>query len=121
METIGEKKLMRVFTSSTDKFRHTPLYEMLVYAARRYGMSGATVVRGIMGYGTSSHISSQKFWEISEKLPVIIEIVDEADKIDRFLETIKPYLEKVKKGCVVTIQPVEVVFYKTGNKKHTWF
>jgi PII-like signaling protein len=121
MEAIEEKKLLRVFTSSTDKFRHTPLYEMLVYAAQRYGMAGATVIRGTMGYGSSSHISSQKFWEISEKLPVIIEIIDDADKIDRFFETIKPYLEKIKKGCLVTIEPVEVVFYKSGNKKHGWF
>jgi PII-like signaling protein len=115
MEKQGKKKLLRVFSSSTDKFRHTPLYEVVVYAAQRYGMAGATVTRGIMGYGSSSRVSSQKFWEISEKLPVIVEIIDDADKIDQFFETIKPYLEMIRKGCIVTLDPVEVVFYKSGS------
>ncbi len=117
MEITGDKKILRVYTSSTDKFRHTRLYEVVVYAAKRYGMAGATVTRGIMGYGSSSHISSQRFWEISEKLPVIVEIIDEANKIDRFFETILPFLEKLKKGCLVTIDPVNIAFHKTGGKK----
>ena len=116
MEEHGNKKLLRVFTSSTDKFRHTPIYEVVVYAARRYGIAGATVIRGVMGYGSSSHVSSEKFWEISEKVPVIVEIIDDADKIEQFFDTIKPYLEMIRKGCIVTIEPVNVVFFKTGNK-----
>jgi uncharacterized protein len=115
MEASGNKKLLRIFTSSTDKFRHTPIYEVVVYAAKRYGMSGATVTRGVMGYGSSSRISSQKFWEISEKVPVIVEIVDDEDKIGQFFETIKPYLEMIRKGCIVTMEPVDVIFFKTGN------
>ena len=82
METGKEAKLMRIFVSSTDKFRHSPLYEVIVYAAKRYGMAGATVLKGVMGYGASSSISSMKFFELSEKLPMIIEIVDKAEKID---------------------------------------
>jgi hypothetical protein len=96
--------------------RHAPIYEVVVYAAKRYGIAGATVIRGVMGYGSSSHVSSEKFWEISEKVPVIVEIIDDADKIEQFFETIKPYLEMIRKGCVVTIEPVNVVFFKTGNK-----
>jgi hypothetical protein len=116
METKGDKKILRVYTSSTDKLRHTRLYEAVVYAAKRYGMAGATVTRGIMGYGSSSQISSQRFWEISEKLPVIVEIIDDADKIDRFFETIRPFLDKLKKGCLVTIDPVNIALHKTGAK-----
>jgi len=115
MQANGNKKLLRVFTSSTDKFRHTPVYELVVYAAKRYGIAGATVIRGVMGYGSSSHISSMKFWEISEKMPMVVEIVDDADKIDEFFVTIRPYLEKIRKGCLVTIEPVNVAYYKSGT------
>ncbi len=72
------------------------LYEVIVYAAKRYGMAGATVLKGVMGYGASSSISSMKFFELSEKLPMIIEIVDTADKIDEFTEILLPYLEKIQ-------------------------
>ena len=117
MEIIGETKLLRIFISSTDKFKNTPLYEVIVYAAKRYGMAGATVLRGVMGYGSSSVISSMKFWEISEKLPMIIEIVDESEKIEKFFETIKPYFEKIRYGSVITMEKANVIFYKTGTKK----
>ena len=67
MEGNGEAKLLRVFISNTDKFKYTPLYEVIVYAAKRYGLSGATVLKGIMGYGPSSNESSAKLIEIVEK------------------------------------------------------
>ena len=72
MESQGEAKLLRIFISSTDKFKHTPLYEVIVYAAKRYKLAGATVLKGVMGFGSSSAISTMKFWEISEKLPTIL-------------------------------------------------
>jgi PII-like signaling protein len=117
MEINRETKLLRIFISSTDKFKHTPLYEVIVYAAKRYGMAGATVLRGVMGYGSSSAISSIKFWEISEKLPMIIEIVDESGKVENFFEIIKPYFEKIRYGSVITMEKANVIFYKTGIKK----
>lgn len=113
----GEAKLLRIFVSSTDKFKHVPIYEVLVYAAKRYGMAGATVLKGVMGYGGSSSIASMKFLDYSEKLPMVIEIIDQSDKIDQFFETIKPYFEKTKNGCVVTLEKATVVLYKTGNPK----
>ncbi len=113
----GEAKLMRIFISSTDKFKHAPLYEVIVYAAKRYGLAGATVLRGVMGFGGSSNVSSMKFWEISEKMPIVIEIVDESVKVEKFFETIKPYFEKIKNGCFVTMEKTSVVIYKTGSKK----
>jgi PII-like signaling protein len=117
MEFNGETKILRIFISSTDKFKNTPLYEVIVYAAKRYGMAGATVIRGVMGYGSSSAISSIKFWEISEKLPMIIEIVDESEKVERFFEIIKPYFEKIRYGSVITMEKANVIFYKTGTNK----
>jgi hypothetical protein len=117
MDTTSPKKIMRVYTSSTDRLRRTLLYEAIVYAAKRNGLAGATVVKGVMGYGSSSRISSHKFWEISEKLPVIVEIIDDADKIDRFFELMRPFLEKIGKGCLITIDPVTVVYQKPGIRK----
>jgi PII-like signaling protein len=117
METGKEAKLMRIFVSSTDKFRHSPLYEVIVYAAKRYGMAGATVLKGVMGYGSSSPISSMKFFELSEKLPMVIEIIDDAEKIDQFTEILLPYLEKVRYGCLVTVETSKVTLYKKGRGK----
>jgi PII-like signaling protein len=112
-----EAKLLRVYLSNTDKFRHMPLYEVIVFAAKRYGIKGATVLKGIMGFGSSSEISSVKFWEVTQKLPLVVEIVDEADKIDGFFATIKPYIEKVPNGCLVTMERVDVALYKSGGRK----
>ncbi len=117
MEITGEAKLLRIFVSSTDKFKHTPLYEVVVFAAKRYGLAGATVLKGFMGYGVSSQIVSQKLWEISEKMPMVIEIVDESAKIDGFVETILPYFEKVPKGGMITLEKVTIVLHKSGTKK----
>jgi len=117
METGKEAKLMRIFVSSTDKFRHTPLYEVIVYAAKRYGMAGATVLKGVMGYGASSSISSMKFLELSEKLPMIIEIVDDSEKIDEFTGILLPYLEKIRYGCLITVEKADVTLYKKGRAR----
>ena len=117
MKMESEVKLLRIFISSTDKFKNTPLYEVIVFAAKRYGLAGATVLRGMMGYGSTSNISSTKFWEITEKLPLVIEIVDEAEKIEKFSKTIKQYFGKIKNGCIITMEKVDIVFCKTGEKK----
>ena len=117
MEITGEAKLLRIFISSTDKFRHAPLYEVVVFAAKRYGLAGATVLKGFMGYGASSVIHSQKLWELSEKLPLVIELVDESEKIDGFVETILPYFEKIPKGGLITMEKVTIVLHKPGTKK----
>ena len=117
MEISGEAKMLRIFISSTDKFRHRPLYEVIVFAAKRYGLAGATVLKGCMGYGASSMVYSQKLWEISEKMPVIIELIDEASRIEGFVETLLPYFEKVPKGGLMTIENVSIVLHKSGSKK----
>jgi PII-like signaling protein len=117
MDLNKDTRLLRIFMSNTDKFKNKPLYEVIVYAAQRFGIAGATVLKGIMSFGESSRINSLKFWEVSEKLPVVIEIIDEANKIESFFESIKPYFEKINKGFIVTIEKVNVVLYKTGKKK----
>jgi PII-like signaling protein len=117
MQKQGEAKVLRIFISNTDKFKHAPLYEMVVFAARRYGLAGATVIKGTMGYGSSNVIRSVKFWEITEKLPIVIEIVDEAEKIEMFTGKILPWFEKLRYGCLITVEDVKVLLFKQGTKK----
>lgn len=117
MDTYSEAKLLRIFISSTDKFKHTPLYEVILFAAKRYGLSGATVLKGFMGYGASNVIHSMTFWEISEKLPMVIEIVDESEKIEKFAETILTYFDKIRYGGIITLEKVTIVMHKKGTKK----
>jgi uncharacterized protein len=117
MDKNAEAKLLRIYISSTDKFKHAPLYEVIVYAAKRYGIAGATVLKGVMGYGASNVISSMKFWEISEKMPMVIEMVDEAEKIEKFTETILSYFEKIRYGGLITIEKLTIILHKQGLKK----
>lgn len=117
MNSKGAATLLRIFISSTDKLKHTNLSESIVYQAKRYGLSGATVSKCVMGFGASSVVYSYKFWETSDKIPVIVEIIDEEEKVLAFYETIKPYLESMNYGCLVTTESVNVLLYKTGEKK----
>ena len=117
METNGEARVLRIFISNTDKFKHTPLYEMVVFAAKRYGLAGATVLKGIMGFGSSNAVRSLKFWEITEKLPVVVEIVDDADKIEEFIKIILPWFENLRYGCMITVEKADIVLYKKGKKQ----
>lgn len=114
----GDKaKRLRIYISSTDKFEHKPLYEVIVYAARSNGITGATVFKGIMGYGASSEIYSDKLWEISEKLPLVVEIIDESSKIDSFIDSMKTYIDQSGKGHIITVDETTVVMHKTGKGK----
>jgi len=108
--------ILKVYASSTDRLGSRLLYEDVVYRAREAGISGATVYRGMMGYGLSSHIHTSKFWELTEKLPVVVELIDTEDKIKAFYSLIAPDLESLPKGCLVTVSPVEVILYKHGEK-----
>jgi PII-like signaling protein len=114
METNSEVRLLRIYLSNTDKFKHTSLSDAIVFAARRYGLAGATVLKGIMGYGSSRIVQSNKFWEITEKIPLVIEIVDDADKIEKFTQIILPWFDKLKYGCLITSEKVDIILYKKG-------
>ena len=111
--------VLKVYASSTDRLGSRLLYEELVHRAREAGLSGATVFRGGMGYGLSSQIHSSRFWELTEKLPVVIEIVDTEEKIEKFYSVLSPELESLPKGCLVTITPVEIRIHKHGARKGT--
>lgn len=116
MGTIKAEKILRIYLSNTDKIKHQTAYEYLAFAAKKSKMAGVTVFKGIMGYGASCKVSSEKFWTISEKFPVRIEIVDTEEKIKTFVTTIEPIINSMPKGCLVTIQDTEILLYHKGNK-----
>jgi PII-like signaling protein len=117
MDNRSQTRIMRIYLSSTDKFKNEPLYETLVFMAKKNKMAGATVLKGVMGFGASSAVTSTRFWEVSEKLPMVVEIVDEKEKIESFFSFIKPILDKVKKGIMVSVEKTEVLMHKSGGEK----
>lgn len=111
-----ENSILKIYISNTDRFGSELLYEHIVKQAKEFGIAGATVYRGIMGYGKSSqHISSSRFWELTEKLPVIIELIDETNLINLFCEKIKIDIIDSPKGCLISIQPIEILLHKSGK------
>lgn len=117
MDKQSAATLIRIFISSTDKYEHGLLYESLVFKAKEAGLAGATVYKGMLGYGASSVIHSYKFWEMGEKVPVVVEIIDEEEKIRKFLDAVLPMLELLRYGCLVTTEKVEVLLYKSGMNR----
>ncbi len=117
MENNSQAGILRIFISSTDQFRQTPLYEFIVLQAKKEGIAGATVFKGMLGFGASSVIHSNKFWEVSDKVPTVIELIDKEDKILSFYERMRPQLEAMKYGCLVTFDKTSVLLYKSGQKK----
>jgi PII-like signaling protein len=109
--------VLRIYVSSTDRCDEGLVYETLVFKAKKAGLAGANVSKGILGFGASSVIHSYKFWEISEKLPVTIEFVDDEEKIVAFYQSIEPLLETMKYGCLAITEKVAVMQYKPGKKR----
>jgi len=113
----NDTSVLKIYASSTDKVGMKLLYEHIVYLAKEQSISGVTVYRGIMGYGLSStNVSTSKFWELTEKLPVVIEMIDKTDVLEAFYELIEPELLKMPKGCLVYMEPVHVKLLKSGKK-----
>lgn len=102
--------LLRIFFGENDQFEHKPLYEAIVLKARETHLAGATVLRGHIGYGHSSHIHTTKILRLSQDLPVIVEIVDSEEKINNFL----PILDSIMTSGLVTIENVKVLQYGPG-------
>ena len=101
----GKGKILRIYASHTDRLNHAPLYEAVVREAERMGMAGA-----------SHKLHSEVFWEISQKMPVTVEIVDEAEKIDRLAARLQPMLEAMPKGCLMIAQEADILVMQSGKK-----
>ena len=117
MENNSQAGILRIYISSTDQFRQTPLHEFIVLLAKKEKIAGATVLKGMLGYGASSVIHSYKFWEVSDKVPTVIELIDEENKLLLFYEKIRPQLEAMKYGCLATYDKTTVLLYKAGEKR----
>ena len=104
-----EGKLLRIFVGESDRWDGRPLYEAIVLEARKRGLAGATVIKGFMGYGAHSRIHTAKLLELSQDLPIIVEIVDAVEKI----EAVMPDLEKMVGDGLITIERAEVLLYRS--------
>lgn len=107
MKLSGQGLLLRIFIGEADKHHGKPLYKQIVHQARELGVAGATVLRGVMGYGANSHVKTTSILRLSEDLPLVIEIVDTEEKINSFL----PHLEAMMDGGLVTLEKVQIVKY----------
>jgi len=105
--------LLRIFIGESDKYDGLPLYEWIVRKARKEGLAGATVLRGQEGFGAHSRIHTSKLLRLSDDLPIIIEIVDTLDKIEKFI----PIIDDAIKEGLATIEKVEIRFYRSGKEK----
>lgn len=117
MELNGTAKLLRIFIGEADKVQHTPLYEVIVREARKTGLAGATVVRGILAFGPTSRVRTSKVLDLSSDLPIIIEIVDEERKIEAFRPVLQGLFDEAGCGGLVTIEKVEIIRYLHGKGK----
>ena len=103
--------LLRIMIGEKDTYRGRPLYEEIVEQARKAGLAGATVLRGLMGFGAHSRMHSAKLLSLSTDLPVVIEIVDSKEKLDSFL----PFLDEAVEEGIVTMEAVHVYKYRKGK------
>jgi len=106
-----EGHLLRVFIGENDRYENLPLYEWIVRKAREHGLAGATVLRGLEGFGAQSRLHTAKILRLSSDLPIVVEIVDTKAKIESFIPTID---EAVKEG-LATLEKVEIRFYRSGR------
>jgi PII-like signaling protein len=107
----GQGKLVRLFIGETDTWHGKPLYQAIVKRAREEGLAGATVVRGIEGFGASSHLHTSRILRLSEDLPVVIEIVDTEERIEALL----PILDEMVGDGMVTIESVRILSYRASG------
>ena len=111
MKLPSEAELVRVFVGESDKHDGKPLYEAIVQKARAKELAGATVLRGLMGFGASSRIHTAKILRLSEDLPIVIEIVDRPDRIAEFL----PELDTMVTEGLITIEKIRVLAYRADE------
>jgi PII-like signaling protein len=108
----GEGKLLRLFVGESDTWHGKPLYQAVVERVRSEGLAGATVIRGIEGFGADSRIHTSRILRLSEDLPVVIEIVDTAERIDHVL----PLLDEMVSEGLVTVERVQIVAYRSSSQ-----
>jgi hypothetical protein len=112
MKLPEDALLLRVFIGESDQYRGKPLYEHIVLKARELNLAGATVLRGIMGFGAGSRIHTAKLLELSVDLPIVIEIVDTEDNINKLI----PFIDETVKEGLVTLEKMRVIKYRHSQQ-----
>jgi PII-like signaling protein len=113
MHLPEEGYLLRIFIGESDRHDGKPLYEWLVLQAREHGLAGATVLRGVMGFGANTRvIHTFKIERLSEDMPMVVEIVDTKEKLEKFLEEIDEHIQ----AGLVTLEKAQIRFYKADKK-----
>jgi hypothetical protein len=115
MELKSTAKLLRIFLGESDKVRHTALFEAIVHEARRLELAGATVWRGVLGFGATSRIRTARILDLSTDLPIIVEIADTEEKINCFLPVLHDLFETAGCGGLVTMENVQIIKYLHGK------
>jgi PII-like signaling protein len=111
MKLEGEGQLLRIFVGESDRHEGRPLHEAIVLLARERGLAGATVLRGIAGFGAASRIHTTKILRLSEDLPIVIEIADRPERIASIL----PDLDRMVREGLMTLEKVHIVKYRHGE------
>ena len=111
MHLPAEAELLRVFIGEADRHGHRPLYEAIVDEARKHGMAGATVLRGVLGFGAHSRLHTPKILSLSGDLPIVVEVVDTPGRIAGFLPVVDGMIDE----GVVTVERVRVFAYRRGG------
>ncbi len=109
----GERTLMRVFIGESDRYQSKPLYKVLLELFRQEGFAGATVLRGVAGFGPTSVLHTDGLLRLSQDLPLVIEVVDSEEKIEQVI----PRLDKMLQGGMVTLEKARVIFYRNDGKQ----
>ena len=111
MEISGQAVLLRIFIGESDKLGHLPLFEAIVKNARDEGLAGATVLKGVLGYGATARIRTTKILDLSADLSMVIEIVDEEAKVKAFQHKLSELFEEANCGGLVTLENIRVIHY----------
>jgi len=113
MKIPTEGQLLRIFIGESDRWHGKPLYEAIILRARELGVAGATMLRGMMGYGAASRIHTAKILRLSEDLPIVVEIVDSKERIESLL----PMIDEMVQEGLVTLENVRVIKYRHSSKR----
>ncbi len=116
MDISKKTGILKIYVGDNDKVKGNHLSEEIVFAARKAGMAGATVFKGVMSFGASHSIRTMKIFALSSDLPVLIEIIDEIEKLDEFAKRVNELMEHSKRGGLITFQELDVVRYERGEK-----
>ena len=111
---LGAKKVLRIYIDNSDTYEEKALWQYLVHQAKSFGLAGATVFKGVAGIGAHSELHTFEIWTLSQKLPVVIEIIDTQEKIMAFLEK---YDTAIQEG-LVTMHTVDVLLYKHSHSNN---